>query len=319
MRRHFPVLLTMVMVGIAGPASAQVVVRSPVAPSGPQVTREDVIARLMAFDRNYDGQIARAELPERMHDMLTRGDKDKNQVLDAKEVRQLAASPVSRPAAAREFQPGQYGFGDSVGLDSRLHIEGAIDDLRLAQKDRDTAVEIARRFHDARDKQAKSDLLETMGRMLTSGALEDFITSLDRQPARVVRFSPGVAAGAFSLAAEAPLRQLEAALTRARAATNAARLIDKYGLQVAEQEKARVAIGLFTERTSGQLTDADRSALLNELQSVLDDEQLDDLRAALDRRPIVKQGGHTFVVNGQQMVFPAPQGVRTQNLVLREQ
>jgi hypothetical protein len=59
--------------------------------------------------------------------------------------------------------------------------------------------------------------------------------------------------------------------------------------------------------------------LLNELQSVLDDEQLDDLRAALDRRPIVKQGGHTFVVNGQQMVFPAPQGVRIQNLVLREQ
>jgi hypothetical protein len=120
------------------------------------------------------------------------------------------------------------------------------------------------------------------------------------------------------LAAEAPLRQLEAALTRARAATNAARLIDKYGLQVAEQEKARVAIALFIERTSGQLTDADRSALLNGLQSVLDDGQLDDLRAALERRPIVKQGGHTFVVNGQQMV-PTPQGVRMQNLVLREQ
>lgn len=318
MRRHLPILLTTFTVGLAASASAQVGVRSSVAPAGPQVTREDVVERLMAFDRNYDGQVARAELPERMHDMLTRGDKDKNQVLDAKEVRQLAASPVSRPAAAREFQPGQYGFGESFGLDSRLHIEGAIDDLRLAHKERDAAVEIARRFQDARDREAKSDLLEAMGRMLTSGALEDFITSLDRQPARVVRFSPGVA-GAVTVAPEAPFRQIEAVLTRARAATNAARLIDKYGLQPAEQEKARAAIDFFTERTSGRLTDADRSALLRELQSVLDDGQLDDLRAALDRRPIVKQGGHTFVVNGQQMVFPTPQSGRIQNLVFREQ
>ena len=319
MRRQFPILLTMLIVGLAGSASAQVVFRSAAAPPGPQATPEDVVARLLSFDRNYDGQVARAELPERLHDMLSRGDRDKNQALDATELRQLAAKPVSRQVSGRGFEPGQYGFGDSLGLDSRLHIEGAIDDLRLAQNDRDEAIEIARRFQDARDQKAKSDLLDTMGRMLTSGALEDFKANFDRQPKTALRISPGVA-GAVTIAAEAVLHRLEATALRLRTMQNSARLIDKYGLQPAEQEKARAAIDLYNERTSGQLMDDDRSALLNRLQSVLDDEQLDDLRAALERRPIVKQSGVRFVTNGRQIVAPVSPDLRIiQNLVFREQ
>jgi hypothetical protein len=56
--------------------------------------------------------------------------------------------------------------------------------------------------------------------------------------------------------------------------------------------------------------------LLVQLQSVLDDGQLDDLRAALGRRPLVKQNGHV-VINGQ-VALPGPQDVRLLNLVLRE-
>jgi len=323
MRRQFPILLSMLMVGLAGSASAQGVIKpfaaTPAgAPSGPQATPEDVVARLMWFDRNYDGQIARAELPERLHDMLTRGDKDKNQTLDATEVRQLAAKPVSRQASARGLETGQYGFGDSFGLDSRLHIEGAIDDLRLAQNDRDEAVAIARRFQDARDQQAKSELLNTMGQMLTGGALEDFKANLERQPRTALRVSPAVSS-VMIMAAEAALQRVEGTMIRLRTMQNAARLIDRYGLQPAEQEKARAAIDRYNTRTTGHLMDEDRVALLDRLETVLADDQLDDLRAALERRPIVKQSGFRFVANGQQISFPTPPDVATiQDLLLRQ-
>jgi hypothetical protein len=44
----------------------------------------------MAFDKNGDGKLERAELPERMQGLLDRGDSDHSGFLTAEEIRALA-------------------------------------------------------------------------------------------------------------------------------------------------------------------------------------------------------------------------------------
>src|SRR6516165_10712862 len=51
---------------------------------------DDVVARLMAFDKNKDGKLTKDELPERMHHLIALGDTNKDGALDKDEIRQLA-------------------------------------------------------------------------------------------------------------------------------------------------------------------------------------------------------------------------------------
>jgi hypothetical protein len=318
MRRHPVVLLTMLTMGIAASASAQVAFPPNAVTTGPQATREDVVARLMSFDRNDDGRLTRAELPERLHGLLTRGDVDKDETIDSVETFKLAERPIANAAASRGFQPGQYGFGDTSFQDSRLHIEGAIEDLRLSANDRNEALEIARGFAAAREEKTKTDLLQTMGTMLTPGSFEDFKAALE-QPAAIFRAFPGGVVGPN----DSRLVQAVQVLNRLQTAGNLARAVDKYGLQPDDQKRALAAIERYNEARSGRLGDGDRVALLERLKPLLDDEQIDDLRAALERRPIVKQNAAKVVVNTQFGVpgsSPSPRGgvAVFQNLVLKD-
>ena len=82
-------------------------------PPIPGPTADDLLAMLLTYDKNGDGQLEKSEVPERLQGMFDRGDTDKNGVLDAAELRKLAAdqaapSPADRlsdeaaaPAAAR--------------------------------------------------------------------------------------------------------------------------------------------------------------------------------------------------------------------------
>src|SRR6187549_771697 len=153
MRRQSVLLMTLLTLGVIAPARAQF---APVAspqpahiPPAVQMTPDVVVARLMSFDTNHDGKVARAELPERMQHLLTRGAVGEDGVLDRAELRRLAETPPAQLVTAG-VQPGRYGFGDGFGFDSKLHIEGAIDDLRLAGDARRKAFEIAKAFHDGR-------------------------------------------------------------------------------------------------------------------------------------------------------------------------
>ena len=51
---------------------------------------QEMVEMLMAFDKNGDGKLERAELPERMLGLLERGDTDHDGFLTAKEIRKLA-------------------------------------------------------------------------------------------------------------------------------------------------------------------------------------------------------------------------------------
>ena len=125
--------LLLLLLSCAVTASAQNVSAPPIAPKEPaRMSPDDVVARLMQFDRNNDFKIAIDELPERMQTLVVRGDKSDDLMLDAKEIRRMTAFGPDMPVLFNSPQFGSYGFGDIFGLSSRIHIENSIDDLRLA-------------------------------------------------------------------------------------------------------------------------------------------------------------------------------------------
>ena len=80
----------------------------------------------MAFDKNKDGKIAKDELPERMQDLIARGDTNKDGVLDKDEIKALAVKlqqeGLPRGFAAAGGGPGRGG----------ANLERTLDDLKLA-------------------------------------------------------------------------------------------------------------------------------------------------------------------------------------------
>ena len=146
-------------------------------PGVPQTPPEVVVTRLMSFDRNHDGRITVDELSERMQGLVARGDRGGDGALDAAEIRTLAVAPALGQGKdfSSVFGNGSgYGFGDEVGFSSRMHIEGAIDDLRLASDRRDRALAIASAFADRHAKQAMADLMATMTPLLSQEELRVF-------------------------------------------------------------------------------------------------------------------------------------------------
>ena len=60
------------------------------------VSADDVVARLMQFDRNNDFKIEIDELPERMQTLVVRGDRSDDLKLDIAEIRPISVlSPVA--------------------------------------------------------------------------------------------------------------------------------------------------------------------------------------------------------------------------------
>ena len=98
-------LVTLFAISVSAPARAQVVTTT--------VDPEMVITRLMSFDRNNDGRVVSDELPERMHDLVVRGDKSSDGALDRAEVRQLATTPGTQRPILNAQQVSIYGFGDT--------------------------------------------------------------------------------------------------------------------------------------------------------------------------------------------------------------
>ncbi len=57
---------------------------------------DDIVERIMSFDKNKDGKITKDELPERMQYLIEKGDTNKDGALDKEEIKKLAADLATR-------------------------------------------------------------------------------------------------------------------------------------------------------------------------------------------------------------------------------
>jgi hypothetical protein len=276
-------LILMVLVPFSTPALAQVpvVVDSGVVGRRLQTTpalaaaigANDVVARVMSFDRDRDGKVQRGELAERMQPLLLRGDADGDGALDGTEIRQLAAQ--RRPETPFLIQglpfAGSYTFADQVELSSRSHVEGAIEDLRLAGPVRDHAIAAATAYIDRNEQKALADLQTTMERLLAPEQLVDFRWTI---VSRTRRRSASPAGDAGAPAKVVSARSLDPT-----------GLIQRYSMTPEQRQHANVAIEQYKSRV--RLGEKERSELLEQVKDLLSLEEAGNLRAALERRPLV--------------------------------
>ena len=92
--------------------------------------------------------------------------------------------------------------------------------------------------------------------------------------------------------------------------------VRQFSLPAAQNREALVAIERFKARL--RPGDAERSTLLAQMKGVLTDEERDNFRAALERRPLVKAGfpgGVAGVVRGEA-IFVSPSSGPVRNLLL---
>jgi hypothetical protein len=266
-------LLTLLaLVGASSPAWAQNQFFSAVgAPTSVKVSADEVVARIMTFDQNNDGRIGAAELSERMRPLVARGDKDGDDALDRNEVLALAVAPV--PQTIRIFGgSGGYSFGDEAGLSSRMHIEGALEDLRLTSVSKDRALPIVRSYVEHVENTARANLLSQMETLLSPEQLVVVTRALDQQPhqislrintgegQRVIRMAPGLG--------------------------NLTRQLERMGLGAAKSEPARAAVEQYKSRIRLG-SEQERAELMARLNDVLTGEEIDNYNAALQRRPVV--------------------------------
>lgn len=216
------------------------------------VSGDALVARLLSFDRNSDGRVATDELLERMQHLVARGDADRDGALNDREIRALA----STSQAAAGFGLAQYAVGSDISLSSSAHIEGALDDLKLTESARLQAIAISKEFLIAFNAGAVADLLKDMETLLMPEQLTDFKRTLEGH---------GV-----------------------RPAADLAAHIGRYQLEPRQNHLAHAALGrLGGER---RMDDRARSQLVERMKGILTEEERDDFRAALGRRPVVKVG-----------------------------
>jgi hypothetical protein len=289
MRRITIVLLTLTCFTTIASAQNPVTVNLSPAPGGSALvvslaSAKDVVARMMSFDSDRDGRVAASELPERMQALVARGDASGDGALDNEEVFKLA-STIRAQEGGGFVKSGGYTFGDQVGLSSRAHIEGALEDLRLPSATREQALDAARWFMDGLETDATADLLNDLKPLLTTEQLAAFRTALAKGGTAVAGFS-------VALPQNGAVRTV---VMQSAMDVQVARL----SLSPAQRVQAMASIERFRSRL--RPGDEERAALLEEMKGILSAEERDNFRAALERRPMVKSGAMPI---GRTLVSP---------------
>ena len=283
MRRGLPVLLALLLFGTTTWAQGQLLPTQRTQVQFPPtaatvlagVSADEVVARMMSFDRNSDGRVEKGELAERMHNLVARGDVDGDGALNGSEVRTLANTPAPQTGGRGGFQgSGSYGFADQTSFSSRSHIDGALEDLRLASPAKEQASAIAKGFVDTLEAAAAADLLKAIDPLLSTGQSLDFKAAIAKSESHPECDDE---------------RRRQQGCPRHPARRNGSHTPDQtYQLPPAEKAAALALVEQYKTRL--RLGDAERSQLLEQMGNLLNAEERDNFRAALERRPVVETG-----------------------------
>ena len=281
MRRGLLVLLSPLIFSVAVAAQTQVsgglLVSGKAEAVLARVSPDEVVSRMLTFDRDHDGKVAGSELAERMQPLMARGDRNRDGALDSAEIRALAVAPpapVTRQGRLGGVFGSSYGFADLVFSFSSLnHIEGAIEDLKLTADAREQALSIAKTFVDAIEADAEANLAKELQGILSPEQLVTLQQVL-KTPARAVtvRTQNGTDARILIMTGFSHQSLLRGVALSSEAHRQAQGPVDRY--------VARVKLG-----------EGERAALVDQLKGLLNVEERDNLRAALARRPVVATGG----------------------------
>ncbi len=255
-----------------------------------RVSVDEIVARLMQFDRNRDFKLAVDELPERMQTLVVRGDRSDDLMLDAAEIKRMTSAGPEMPVLFKTPQFGQYGFGDTSTLSTRTHIENSIEDLKLTPYANVEAKRISTVFVDRMEATATARFRQALSTVMTSEQLAAFEGDLKRF-ANAATFQTTITT--------ADGRKI------VTASPDVSVVLVRHKLTPEQLQAASAAAETF--KSDQQFDDARRLALAGELRGLLTEEERDDLRAALARRPIVKNAGLGRVVRVDQTFrFMAP-------------
>jgi hypothetical protein len=156
------------------------------------LSADEIVERIMSFDKNKDGKVTKDELPERMQDLIAKGDTNKDGALDKDEIKKLATDLArdgafggfgGRGGRGGGFRPGPGGRFPPGGFGAGFGPERALEDLNLSGKKKDQA-EAAVQAHreDLRKLTglARSGLLLKIQETLSEGEFKNFKAALDR-------------------------------------------------------------------------------------------------------------------------------------------
>jgi Spy/CpxP family protein refolding chaperone len=155
---------------------------------GRGISADDLVERVMAYDKNKTGKVRKEDLPERLQHLVDEGDTNKDGALDRDELKALAAK-LSRDGG-RGRGPGGFGGpprgpGGPGGRPDPRAAEFALDDLKLTGETKEKAFKAVDAYRAATRKaadQVREDLLKRMKEALTADQLKEFTEALDRRP-----------------------------------------------------------------------------------------------------------------------------------------
>ncbi len=112
----------------------------------PATSPDELAATLMGFDKDSDGKLTKAELPERLQGLFDRADADKDNALTADEIKKSATSMTNPSADGRgegregEGRRGGRGPGGPMGRDPLVATldadrDGAISAGEIGRRD----------------------------------------------------------------------------------------------------------------------------------------------------------------------------------------
>jgi hypothetical protein len=148
---------------------------------------DQIVERIMSFDKNKDGKITKDELPERLQNLIEKGDTNKDGALDKDEIKALATK-IQQEGLGGFGGFGRFGGrgGPPGGFGPGNRAERALNDLNITDTKKKEAATAAVKAHEETVKKlmelARADLLLKMKDLLSADEYKKFKEELERQP-----------------------------------------------------------------------------------------------------------------------------------------